>query len=739
MAGAQVGLPGPFPEPPVGPCPISDSDSDSEDAAAGGTGPGAGTQNPSQVIHSGHFMVSSPHSDSLPRRRHHRTEPEAADPRSIDPTLTRLFECMSLEYSGKLVSPKWKNFKGLRLLCRDKIRLNNAIWRAWYIQYVERRKSPVCGFITPLEGSEADEHRKPEAVVLEGNYWKRRIEVVMREYHKWRIYYKKRLRKSTREGELSSPKQGEDVWRPTEKWCNQLFCNVVPMLLGDEEEEPGSRQHFDLDTFLSDISDTLFTMTQTPSTHQALPEDAYVGNADMIQPDLAPLQPSLDEMEISAAATADATGLPGAALLHAHGRAPVPQRGTPDGCSGAASQPWGSAAPQHPPAARRCLPAGTSQCLPDPWAPPGTAAPRAAHRVPQCPQPPTPTQAPAALRPPQQVPRHGAVGTPICPAQPGTPVLPHLSPPLQIPIRQLPQPFAPRQPDFTPLSALLHPPRPGAWLRHGRGAPRVPQPHCPAPASRPTGRPWLCPHQGAAPGWEWEDEGEALRHQGEEAAGQSCATPTGLARPWCEPAGDHRSHRGCHIWPGRGWRFLPAPKLPRTSLLPRPKAPLPRGCFTLLWGRQGCSNNGAGGWLSRGAGKVTRALMASCSRTSLPSCSRAGASLGCPTPEGCRTHARVPCLLAQHCPRGPSCLPLQNGPVEPRAGSWFQPFTGDAGASSSGGRPARTIAHPQGGAAVPHFILRQRLAQAQPRFPRSHCGAGRWHLTAAPRVPSGQA
>lgn len=33
----------------------------------------------------------------------------------------------------------------------------------------------------------------PQAVVLEGNYWKRRIEVVMREYHKWRIYYKKRV------------------------------------------------------------------------------------------------------------------------------------------------------------------------------------------------------------------------------------------------------------------------------------------------------------------------------------------------------------------------------------------------------------------------------------------------------------------------------------------------------------------------------------------------------------------
>lgn len=37
-------------------------------------------------------------------------------------------------FSGKLVSPKWKNFKGLKLQWRDKIRLNNAIWRAWYMQ-----------------------------------------------------------------------------------------------------------------------------------------------------------------------------------------------------------------------------------------------------------------------------------------------------------------------------------------------------------------------------------------------------------------------------------------------------------------------------------------------------------------------------------------------------------------------------------------------------------------------------
>ncbi|XP_056675748.1 carbohydrate-responsive element-binding protein isoform X2 [Monodelphis domestica] len=301
MAGALAGLAGGFPGPRAEPAPDSDSDTDSE-----GPGPRRGASSllrSPQVIHSGHFMVSSPHSDSVPRRgaQEGPVGPGDFGPRSIDPTLTRLFECMSLAYSGKLVSPKWKNFKGLKLLCRDKIRLNNAIWRAWYIQYVQRRKSPVCGFVTPLQGSEADEHRKPEAVVLEGNYWKRRIEVVMREYHKWRIYYKKRLRKSSREGDFLAPKQAEGGWRPPERWCEQLFSSVVPVLLGGPEEEPGGRQLLDLDCFLSDISDTLFTMTQpSPAPLQLPPDDAYIGNADMIQPDLTPLQPSLDDfMDIS--------------------------------------------------------------------------------------------------------------------------------------------------------------------------------------------------------------------------------------------------------------------------------------------------------------------------------------------------------------------------------------------------------------------------------------------------------
>uniref|UniRef100_A0A8C9VH35 Carbohydrate-responsive element-binding protein-like n=1 Tax=Scleropages formosus TaxID=113540 RepID=A0A8C9VH35_SCLFO len=289
----------------------SDSDSDTEErehaARCASSGQCARCAPRAQVIHSGHFMVSSPHSDSAARRRRrsgeaagydfdtvnrtwchtYRFGPLSSGSLSIDPTLTRLFECMTLAYSGKIVSPKWKSFKGLRLLWRDKIRLNNAIWRAWYIQYVEKRKTAVCGFVTPLEGSEADAHRKPEAIILEGSYWKRRIEVVIKEYHKWRIYYKKRVIRACIDI-LVITLQGPVYRGGLERWSDQAF---------QETKQISEEAHtFDLDCFLSDISDTLFTMTQKPTPWSEDCHNTYSSNADMIQPGLTPLHPSLDDL-----------------------------------------------------------------------------------------------------------------------------------------------------------------------------------------------------------------------------------------------------------------------------------------------------------------------------------------------------------------------------------------------------------------------------------------------------------
>lgn len=73
---------------------------------------------------------------------------------------------------------------------------------------------------------------------------------------------------------LALSPQAEGGWQPPERWCEQLFSSVVPVLLGGPEEDPGGRQLLDLDCFLSDISDTLFTMTQpSPTPLQLPPED----------------------------------------------------------------------------------------------------------------------------------------------------------------------------------------------------------------------------------------------------------------------------------------------------------------------------------------------------------------------------------------------------------------------------------------------------------------------------------
>ncbi|XP_037755293.1 MLX-interacting protein isoform X7 [Chelonia mydas] len=285
-----------------------------------------------QVIHSGHFMVSEPHADpeldpggrtavgnmaervgavelgASGRRegagagkgtavpgdaydfdtvnactcRTYRYGPRSSSALSIDASLTKLFECMTLAYSGKIVSPKWKTFKGLKLLPRDKIRLNNAIWRAWYLQYVERRKNPVCNFVTPLECSDGDDHRKPEAVIMEGKYWKRQIGVVIREYHKWRTYFCTRVQKKKDKPESLST-QGVAHAAPGEGLSSEAKGSC-PMELDLDT----------LDSLISDLADTIF-YSRNPYVGPNPRSLAHQGNADMIQPTLTQLHPNFGE------------------------------------------------------------------------------------------------------------------------------------------------------------------------------------------------------------------------------------------------------------------------------------------------------------------------------------------------------------------------------------------------------------------------------------------------------------
>uniref|UniRef100_A0A1A7WZ79 MLX interacting protein n=1 Tax=Iconisemion striatum TaxID=60296 RepID=A0A1A7WZ79_9TELE len=275
-----------------------DDDSDTEESQLLGLRRADGLE--SQIIHSGHFMVSSPHCEHPSKKGYdfdtvnkqtcqtYHFGKASMSHLSIDASLTKLFECMTLAYSGKLVSPKWKNFKGLKLLWRDKIRLNNAIWRAWYMQYVEKRENPVCHFVTPLDGNiDSDVNRPAEVVATDGKCWRRRIEIVIREYHKWRTYFKKRLQKH-KDDDLSSLLKDEELAvRRVSRKHNEM---PAPM-----EMDP----LFDMDVLMSEFSDTLFS---TLASHQPIAwpnprEIAHAGNADMIQPGLIPLQPNLDFMD----------------------------------------------------------------------------------------------------------------------------------------------------------------------------------------------------------------------------------------------------------------------------------------------------------------------------------------------------------------------------------------------------------------------------------------------------------
>ena len=49
-------------------------------------------------------------------------------------SLKNLISYIRSAYSNNLTSPKWKNFKGLKLQVMEKIRLNNVIWRTWFEQ-----------------------------------------------------------------------------------------------------------------------------------------------------------------------------------------------------------------------------------------------------------------------------------------------------------------------------------------------------------------------------------------------------------------------------------------------------------------------------------------------------------------------------------------------------------------------------------------------------------------------------
>ncbi|KAL5477304.1 hypothetical protein EMCRGX_G024084 [Ephydatia muelleri] len=236
---------------------------------------------------------------------------------SVDASLAGLFDCLTMECSGVLVHPQWKHFRHIQMLKNDQTRLSNGIWRSWHIQFQKGRRPLFCWFDIDAE---LDHHNRPEAVVLEGKYWKRNKDAVAREYRKWRsYYYKQRIQKLGQALDDPTASQNMDDMRnwPQASQVDTTFVNYF--------QSDGT----------AGLMDTLLFDMSMPYTRTSLDTDIMQPNLDMLNPTLDELQDLFEPMDV-AFARSTASGLFGvhnsfpavATLSMLSNSRPQPGRGT---------------------------------------------------------------------------------------------------------------------------------------------------------------------------------------------------------------------------------------------------------------------------------------------------------------------------------------------------------------------------------------------------------------------------
>ncbi|VDN08088.1 unnamed protein product [Thelazia callipaeda] len=274
------------------------------------------TQEP---IHSGHFMTSNPHSDEfLPDEdpvgvdvvddvveeleddeqkgqdlrelnvhdekpvTFYKFGPKRTQSIAIDVSLNKLNKCIKVAYN-KMTTPKWKDFKGLRLHWKQRIRLNNVIWRAYYMEFRrpdkdKSKKTPYCYFSVPDDDAT---HVRLEGAVMEGMYWKRGLDALKAQYKRWRHF------RTSRRGKRRGISWSQDITSSR----HLAVQNSMPQ--NSSVEQP------DVDSFENEFTDSLFASLMQPYTFPNPKEITQSCNADVMQPGLLSLQPSIEEIMAS--------------------------------------------------------------------------------------------------------------------------------------------------------------------------------------------------------------------------------------------------------------------------------------------------------------------------------------------------------------------------------------------------------------------------------------------------------
>lgn len=132
---------------------------------------------------------------------------------------------------------------------------------------IMKRKTLVCQFASPLD---VDVHNTPQAILLEGKYWKRKCNVIKAEYKKWRRFY---VNKALGANNIVDTTSELDFleWSPHSSEPLFMITDSMPT-----------------DTLISTLSQYPF-----PDSREIA---RGAGRADFIQPSLGPLQPNFEDL-----------------------------------------------------------------------------------------------------------------------------------------------------------------------------------------------------------------------------------------------------------------------------------------------------------------------------------------------------------------------------------------------------------------------------------------------------------
>ena len=141
------------------------------------------------------------------------------------------------------------------------------------MQFIKGHRKLVCAFANPME---LDNHNKTEAgAILEGKYWKRKMNTILAEYKKWRIFYK-----------------NQHSWPQDSGHALTEFNTSIESVMKTGKDD------IELESLMTDhdfFVDALFNSLGSQSVHLQ-DNERILTNSEFLQPSLNNLGPNIEDL-----------------------------------------------------------------------------------------------------------------------------------------------------------------------------------------------------------------------------------------------------------------------------------------------------------------------------------------------------------------------------------------------------------------------------------------------------------